>query len=387
MLCSLLDLFEGKFKPEVREDVPEREAGELSEDQEALQRKRITAHTETIPVYRDKELESQEDANKSCTPPMKRPSVTSLCSRGGISLEEEDSDGYNSAVHLEHVIADLSAESVSSLTDDHEEDLEDEDRLQFEESTSRSRSYLSSVAEKAKLIFDQRLLGKDENEFDRTRFKCMIRRMIPEQFPIPKARHHSARRPLAKFNCGTCHYAKLSIAFTLLCVIVYYTISDPCLNPRLAVSVKTTTQLTTVQTTVKTNTVPKIDTHLVPHIAAKKKTNSHSRRHQGKWSNEKIHKNVNMRMRSGNESLDNQAQYCAFKKAYVLIMSLALPLLLLLLILYTCRLVVTFHMFAWFLFETFMLLTYFPLLFFASLIALYLEGGTGWKTLINVCGE
>ncbi|KAH9404513.1 hypothetical protein TYRP_000337 [Tyrophagus putrescentiae] len=113
-------------------------------------------------------------------------SVKSTCSVTSDTLDdppsvEEDADGYNVAAHLEHLIADLTSESsdgAGDWTDEHQEpqiDLSDD--RPTEECGNRSEW-------RARKLFNARLLGNDEKVYSGTRFKSMLRRIIPDQVPI-----------------------------------------------------------------------------------------------------------------------------------------------------------------------------------------------------------
>lgn len=271
-------------------------------------------------------------------------SVKSTCSVTSDTLDdppsvEEDADGYNVAAHLEHLIADLTSESsdgAGDWTDEHQEpqiDLSDD--RPTEECGNRSEW-------RARKLFNARLLGNDEKVYSGTRFKSMLRRIIPDQVPISNSQPMPlVEKHVEKYNCGTCHILKLYIVFTLACSIFLCTLLDPCFKMSL---------FTFGQTSVP------LQAHLNRENVSVV-SNNDTKYSEGFYNSvTEPRRDLQPLESSVGDSNTERFQNCLFKKAYIFSMFLCLPIYLVIFIIYSCHFVIRYHDFAWFLFEAILLL-------------------------------
>lgn len=328
---------------EKQNDTVDASASDDDEEVEQQTLQRSTQGETTIPIYRNTDIEKKS---------------SSISLNKGRKLEdikdnlkelpvEEDSDGYNLAAHLEHLIEDLTSEESS--TDEHNESTEDQ-VPQFDESVNHTTDHHNSNRGSewlARKLFNPRLLGPNEKVFSRTRFKAMLRRIIPDQVTIPNSRlpHPPNHRPVKVYNCGTCHFLKLYIVFTLASCIFYFIFLDPCFR----IKVFTTLNDTTIQP--RPSHQMNVSKTLVNHVSPLKN-------YKGKGNRRTSRQKKHPKKRSFDDKpkIDAELKNCIFKKAYTVSMFFCLPVYLFIFIVYSCHFVIRYYDFAWFLLEAVFLL-------------------------------
>lgn len=227
-----------------------------------------------------------------------------------------------------------SSDCAADWTDEHQEP-------QFDLSVERTADDCSNSSEwRARRLFNARLLGNDEKVYSGTRFKSMLRRIIPDQVPISNSRPRPLmEKHVEKYNCGTCHILKLYIVFTLACSIFLCTLLDPCFRMSVFTFNKTSVPLQVQLNQENVSVVP-----------------NNATRYLEDYYDGDSRQGVQPFKRSVGDSSTERFQNCLFKKAYIISMFLCMPIYLFIFIVYSCHFVIRYHDFAWFLLEAILLL-------------------------------
>lgn len=376
LLGSFFDFIE-KEKVPVKDSTRE-EVDEDGARQRTLQRS--TQGETTIPIFRNKDIEKKSSSGSVAKERTSNDTKDKNSLNESPSSVEEDSDGYNVAAHLEHLIADLTSQEDS--TDEQHSEPTDNQGPQFDESVDQSNDQSNNNRPSewlARHLFNSRLLGPNEKVFSRTRFKSMLRRIIPDQVPISSSKlpHPPTHRPVKVYNCGTCHFLKLYIVFTLASCIFLCILLDPCFRMKLSTALP---NLTTIQA------------HS-PHQgdASQAPLNSHHISYFKNYSSKDISRSRHRKkiLHPQERSLDEPKtdavpKNCFFKKAYILSMFLSLPVYLFIFIVYSCHFVIRYYDFAWFLLEAILLFISSLTLTLLASFAFYLASD---HMFVNVIGK